>query len=57
MPQITKHSIDTTDMRILDLLMDDARRTYRQLADEVGVSPVTVMKRVHSMERTGVVQV
>ncbi|MDP7078459.1 MAG: Lrp/AsnC family transcriptional regulator [Candidatus Undinarchaeales archaeon] len=56
MPQITKHSIDATDLRILDLLMDDARRTYRQLADEVGVSPVTVMKRVHSMERTGVVQ-
>jgi len=47
--------IDDTDKKILNLLMDDSRLSYRKIAQKVGVSVATVMNRVKRLEKTGVI--
>ena len=48
--------IDDVDYRILELLMDDARRSYREIAEEVGRSPPTVSERVERLKEVGVIE-
>lgn len=48
--------LDDTDLRILELLLDDARRPYSEIAEEVGVSPPTVSDRVDRLQEIGVVR-
>ncbi|WP_435079081.1 winged helix-turn-helix transcriptional regulator [Halococcus sp. AFM35] len=48
--------IDDVDYRILELLMDDARRSYRDIAEEVDRSPPTVSERVERLEEVGVIE-
>jgi DNA-binding Lrp family transcriptional regulator len=48
--------LDTTDARILELLLEDARRSYRGIADEVGLSPPTVSNRVDRLHDLGIIQ-
>ena len=48
--------IDDVDYRILELLMDDARRSYRDIAEEVGRSPPTVSERVERLTEVGVIE-
>ncbi|MFC6723018.1 AsnC family transcriptional regulator [Halobium palmae] len=48
--------LDTTDARILELLLEDARRSYRGIADEVGLSPPTVSNRVDRLRDLGIIQ-
>jgi DNA-binding Lrp family transcriptional regulator len=48
--------IDDVDYRILELLMDDARRPYRDIAEEVGRSPPTVSERVERLKEVGVIE-
>lgn len=48
--------LDSTDAVILELLLEDARRSYRGIADEVGLSPPTVSNRVDRLHDLGVIQ-
>lgn len=48
--------LDDTDLRILKLLLEDARRPYSEIADKVGVSPPTVSDRVDRLQEVGVVR-
>lgn len=48
--------LDETDLQILRLLVDDARRPYSDIAEEVGVSPPTVSDRVDRLEEVGVIE-
>ena len=48
--------LDETDRRILGLLLDDARRSWREIADAVDLSPPAVSDRVDRLERLGVVR-
>lgn len=49
-------SLDETDLDILRLLLEDARRPYKDIADIVGVSPPTVSDRVQRLENLGVIR-
>lgn len=48
--------LDETDLDILQLLVEDARRPYSEIADRVGVSPPTVSDRVDRLEEIGVIE-
>ena len=48
--------LDETDRRILGLLLDDARRSWREIADAVDLSPPAVSDRVDRLEGLGVVR-
>lgn len=48
--------LDETDRRILELLADDARRPYSDIADDVGLSAPAVSDRVAALQESGVVE-
>jgi len=48
--------LDDTDLDILRLLVEDARRPYSEIADRVNVSPPTVSDRVERLAELGVIQ-
>lgn len=47
--------IDHVDRRILDLLIEDGRRTVRDIAKEVSLSPSPIRRRIERLERRGVI--
>ncbi len=49
-------SLDRTDLRIIRSLNKDARKSYTEIADEVGVSDTTVRKRVNRMLDEGIIK-
>ena len=48
-------TLDKLDRQILRKLQDDGRATYDQLADQVGLSPSAVLRRVKRLEESGVI--
>ena len=48
--------LDETDLEILRLLLDDARRPYSDIADVVDLSPPAVSDRVSRLREAGVVR-
>lgn len=48
--------MDEIDLRILHELQVDARRSNKSLAAAAGVSPSTMLNRVRSLERRGVIR-
>ena len=48
--------MDETDVKILKRLLHDARMSCRRVADEIGVSPPTVLARVGKLERGGIIK-
>jgi len=48
--------LDETDLEILQLLVADARRPYKEIADAVELSPPTVSDRVERLRELGVVR-
>ncbi|MFC3959950.1 winged helix-turn-helix transcriptional regulator [Halovivax cerinus] len=49
-------SLDETDLEIIALLLEDARRPYNDIADRVDVSAPTVSDRIDRLERLGIIQ-
>jgi DNA-binding Lrp family transcriptional regulator len=49
-------TLDELDRALLRELNADARRSHRDLAQRLGVSPTTVSHRVERLERDGVIQ-
>lgn len=49
-------TLDETDLRILRLLLEDARRPYNDIADRVDVSAPTVSDRIDRLEELGVIE-
>ena len=47
--------IDETDKKILSLLQEDARRSFKDMAQRVGVSEATVFVRVKKLAKAGVI--
>ncbi|QSG02228.1 DNA-binding transcriptional regulator, Lrp family [Natranaeroarchaeum sulfidigenes] len=47
--------LDETDLHILQLLTENSRRPYNDIAEQVGVSPPTVSDRVDRLEELGVI--
>ncbi len=48
-------SIDTLDMKIIQCLTENARTTYRSIAEKAGVSEATVKNRIDSLMEDGVI--
>jgi DNA-binding Lrp family transcriptional regulator len=48
--------MDETDAKILKKLLSDARMSYRKVAEEIGVSPPTVLARVGKLESDGIIR-
>ncbi|HEY0089588.1 MAG TPA: Lrp/AsnC family transcriptional regulator [Candidatus Lokiarchaeia archaeon] len=49
-------NLDDKDKRILEMLIEDSRRPYHEIADEVGLSESTVRKRVVRLQEEGVIE-
>ena len=48
--------IDETDKQILNVLLDDSRLSYREIAKKVGVSVATVMHRVNRLKKEKIIK-
>jgi Lrp/AsnC family transcriptional regulator, leucine-responsive regulatory protein len=48
--------LDDTDLELLSLLIEDARRPYSDLAERVGLSPPAVSDRISRLKEAGVVR-
>ena len=48
--------LDETDLEILQLLIEDARRSYRNIADIVDLSPPAVSDRITRLQKLGVIR-
>ena len=51
-----KEDLDRTDERILSLLKGNARMSYQDLGDAIGLSRVAAKKRVQKLEREGIIR-
>jgi len=49
-------SLNGTDLKILQVLLEDARFSSRQVAKKVGVSVGTVLSRIKKMEEDGLIK-
>lgn len=49
-------TLDDTDLEILRLLIEDARRPYSEIAETVDVSPPTVSDRIDRLRELGVIE-
>ncbi|MCV0396495.1 MAG: Lrp/AsnC family transcriptional regulator [Rhizobiaceae bacterium] len=47
--------MDRIDRKLLNLLQRDASRTNADMADEVGLSPSSCLRRIRRLRRTGVI--
>ena len=52
--QIT--GLDQTDNRIIELLKENARLSYTEVGKAVGLSRVTVKRRIEQMEKSGIIR-
>jgi Lrp/AsnC family leucine-responsive transcriptional regulator len=50
------HTIDSTDIRILQLLQYDARTTNKEIADKLGKSVTPVYERIRKLEEEGYIR-
>ncbi len=50
------YTLDDVDRKILALLQEDARRSFKDMARRVGVSEATVFVRVKKLVKSGVVR-
>ena len=48
--------LDEIDNRILRKLISDARLSYRNIAEQIGVSPPTVLARVEKLEKNRIIK-
>ena len=49
-------SFDKTDLAILRILLQDARRTLQEIGAEVGLSPTSCWSRIKRLQDEGVIQ-
>jgi len=49
-------AMDELDLRIIELLLEDGRRPYTEMAKRLGLSESTVRKRVQALVKEGVIR-
>ena len=54
MNQAIENQIDSTDIRIIEALIDDGRLAYSALAEEIGSSNTLVHQRVRKLKEIGI---
>jgi Lrp/AsnC family transcriptional regulator for asnA, asnC and gidA len=55
-PSLNNYGIDNTDLKILEILIQDAKRPYTEVAKKVFVSQGTVHVRMNKMIDAGIVE-
>jgi DNA-binding Lrp family transcriptional regulator len=53
---LIKLALDEIDFKILRQVLKDARMSYRKIADEIDVSPPTVLSRVQKLEKDKIIK-
>jgi len=48
--------MDETDTKILHQILSDGRSSYRKIAEQIGVSPPTVLNRIQKLENNRVIK-
>jgi Lrp/AsnC family transcriptional regulator, leucine-responsive regulatory protein len=48
--------LDDRDRQILSILQEEARATFSQIGDQVGLAPSSVHSRIRKLERAGVIR-
>ncbi|MBW2990826.1 winged helix-turn-helix transcriptional regulator [Candidatus Woesearchaeota archaeon] len=48
--------VDNTDLKILELISENARMSSVEIANKLGISPNTVILRIKNMKKTGLIQ-
>jgi Lrp/AsnC family transcriptional regulator for asnA, asnC and gidA len=56
MAQFDNYKIDNTDLKILEILIQDAKKPYTEVAKKVFVSQGTVHVRMNKMQDAGIVE-
>ena len=51
-----EETMDETDRKILDLLRENARMSFSEIGSAVGISRVSVKKRMTAMEEAGIIR-
>ena len=54
MKELLENQIDSTDLRIIETLIDDGRIAYSTLADQIGSSNTLVHQRVRKLKELGI---
>ncbi len=49
-------TVDEISLKILEILRSQGRISFRKLAEQVNLSPSSLVERVHRMEEAGVIQ-
>lgn len=49
-------SLDSADIKILNILQHDATLTHQEIAERTGVSPTSVWRRIKNLEEVGVIR-
>ena len=50
------HGLDTLDNQIVNLLLEDGRMSYSDIAERVGISRTAVKNRVKHLENSGIIK-
>src|SRR5215467_8306145 len=48
--------MDETDTKILHQILSDGRSSYRKIAEQIGVSPPTVLNRIQKLESNHIIK-
>ncbi len=48
--------IDEIDTKIIEMLSKDSRIPYRRMAEQLGMSPMAVLKRVKRLKKLGIIK-
>ena len=49
-------ALDNTDKKIVNVLLDNSKLSFRQIGKRVGISVATVMNRVRKLESQGIIK-
>lgn len=52
----SKQMVDDINKKILNVLLENSRLSYRQIAKKVGVSVATIMNRVNNLEKNKIIK-
>ncbi len=55
-PMSSKPKLDSTDLKILRILQDNAKITNAQLSVDIGLSPAPTLERVKKLEKLGIIK-
>lgn len=56
MTLVTNYQLDKTDLLLLNVLLENSRLSAREIAKKMGISAVTVIKRLKELKENGIIR-